>query len=150
MIPDSVSDRVLLFDPEDGSLVDDNFINGEGLFTTPINAIQVGEEIWVSDQVADSIFRFDLTGGLLGSIVDGLDNIRGMALVDDTVYVSNAGTTNNAPGEAVVTFDTEGNNLGFFITGDPYDIFAYNGELLINDINRDDDGGEDIDRYATP
>ncbi|MEO1619767.1 MAG: PEP-CTERM sorting domain-containing protein [Cyanobacteria bacterium J06632_3] len=147
MIPDSVGDRILLFDHEDGSLIDNNFINGEGLFTTPINAIQVGEEIWVSDQVADSIFRFNLTGGLLSSITGGLDNIRGMELVDGTVYVANAGTDNGAPGEAVVTFDTQGNNLGSFATGDPYDIFFYNGELLINDINSDSDGGEDIDRY---
>lgn len=149
MIPDSNSDRILLFDPIDGALVNDNFIDGAGLFSTPINAIQVNNEIWVSDQVADSIFRFDLGGGLLGSITSGLDNIRGMAFVDDIVYVSNAGAENNAPGdgEVVVTFDAQGNNLGFFDTGNPYDILAVNGELLINDINPNDEGGEDIDRY---
>ena len=149
MIPDSNSDRILLFDSFDGSLVDDNFIDGAGLFSTPINAIQVNEEIWVSDQVADSIFRFDLGGTLLSTINNGLDNIRGMALVGDTVYVANAGTENGAPGdgEVVITFDTQGNNLGFFDTGDPYDILEYNGELLINDINSEATGGEDIDRY---
>ncbi|MEO0825509.1 MAG: PEP-CTERM sorting domain-containing protein [Cyanobacteria bacterium J06639_16] len=149
MIPDSNSDRILLFDPFDGSLVNDNFIDGAGLFSTPLNAIQVNEEIWVSDQVADSIFRFDLSGGLINTISGGLDNIRGMAFVGDTVYVSNAGTNNGAPGdgEVVITFDTQGNNLGFFDTGDPYDILAYNGDLLINDINSDANGGEDIDRY---
>ena len=116
MIPDSNSDRILLFDPTNGALVDDNFIDGAGLFSTPINAIQVKDEIWVSDQVADSIFRFDLGGSLISSITEGLDNIRGMELVGDTVYVSNAGTENNAPGdgEVVVKFDAQGNNLGFF------------------------------------
>ena len=148
MIPDSQSDRVLLFDDSDGSLVNDNFIDGAGLFTTPLNAIQVNEEIWVSDQVADSIFRFDLQGNYKSAITGGLDNIRGMEFVDNKIYVSNSGTNNNAPGEAVVTFDTNGNNLGSFATGDPYDVLSYNGELLINDINRDDDGGEDIDRYS--
>ena len=59
MIPDSQSDRVLLFDPVDGSLVNDNFVDGTGLFTTPLNAIQVNQEIWVSDQVEDSYL--DLT-----------------------------------------------------------------------------------------
>ena len=42
MIPDSVSDRIVLFDPLDGSLIDDNFIDGSvdtglGIFQTPIN-----------------------------------------------------------------------------------------------------------------
>lgn len=149
MIPDSNSDRILLFDGNDGSLVDDNFIDGAGLFSTPLNAIQVNNEIWVSDQVADAIFRFDLNGDLLSTITGGLDNIRGMEFVNDTIYVANAGTDNGAPGdgEVVVTFDTAGNNLGFFDTGDPYDILAYNNELLINDINSESTGGEDIDRY---
>ena len=35
----------------------------------------------------------------------------------------------------------------FFDTGDPYDILAFDNGLLINDINTDADGGEDIDRY---
>ena len=149
MIPDSNSDRILLFDPFDGSLVDDNFIDGAGLFSTPLNAIQVNEEIWVSDQFADSIFRFDLSGTLISTIDNGLDNIRGMAFVGDTVYVSNASTGNGAPGdgEVVVTFDPQGNTLGFFDTGDPYDILEYDGGLLINDINSEALGGEDIDRY---
>ncbi|MEM1369348.1 MAG: hypothetical protein AAGG02_15335 [Cyanobacteria bacterium P01_H01_bin.15] len=149
LVPDSIRDRILLFDPFDGSLVDNNFIDGDGIFTTPLNAIQVNEEIWVSDLAADTIFRFDLKGQSLGSISGGLDNIRGMEFINDTVYVSNAGTNNGAPGdgEVVVTFDTQGNNTGFFDTGDPFDIFFFNGELLISDINRDSDGGEDIDRY---
>ncbi|MEM8828062.1 MAG: hypothetical protein AAGE96_01735 [Cyanobacteria bacterium P01_G01_bin.19] len=163
MIPDSVRDRILLFDANDGSLVDDNFIDGSdetglGIFTTPLNAIQVDDEIWVSDQVADSIFRFDLQGNYINRVddsdfdgdTDGLDNIRGIEFVDGLVYVSNSGDGNDAPGdgEVVVVFDTEGNNLGFFDTGDPFDIKAYNGELLITDVNRDSDGGEDIDRYS--
>ncbi|NEP63526.1 MAG: hypothetical protein F6K31_42625, partial [Symploca sp. SIO2G7] len=163
MIPDSVSDRILLFDPIDGALIDDNFIDGSvdtglGIFGTPINAIQVNQEIWVSDQVADALFRFDLQGTFLGVVgdgdgdgdTDGLDNIRGIEFINDLIYVANAGDGNNAPGdgEVVVVFDTQGNNLGFFDTGDPYDIRAYNGELLINDINSESDGGEDIDRYT--
>ncbi|MEL4896960.1 hypothetical protein [Crocosphaera sp. Alani8] len=59
------------------------------------------------------------------------------------VYVSNSGTENDAPGEGVVVFDPEGNNLGFFETGDPFDIRAYNGALLINNIDEDN-----IERYT--
>ncbi|NQZ61449.1 hypothetical protein, partial [Crocosphaera sp.] len=158
MIPDSVSDRIVLFDPLDGSLIDDNFIDGSvdtglGIFQTPINAIQVNREIWVSDQVADAIFRFDLSGNYLGIVNDsdndgtpeGLDNIRGIEFVNGLIYVSNSGTENGAPGDGsvVVVFDTDGNNLGFFDTGDPFDIRAYNGTLLISDIDEDN-----IDRYT--
>ncbi|MEL6351882.1 MAG: hypothetical protein AAFR58_08960 [Cyanobacteria bacterium J06627_28] len=163
MIPDSVSDRILLFDSIDGSLIDDNFIDGSedtglGIFRTPLNAIQVNQEIWVSDQVADALFRFDLQGEYLGVVgdadgdgdTDGLDNIRGIEFINGQIYVANSGDGNDAPGdgEVVVVFDPSGNNLGFFDTGDPYDIRAFNGELLISDVNRDSDGGEDIDRYS--
>ncbi|MEM9265564.1 MAG: hypothetical protein AAGA46_08580 [Cyanobacteria bacterium P01_F01_bin.13] len=163
MIPDSIRDRILLFNPTDGSLIDDNFIDGSiatglGIFRTPINAIQVDREIWVSDQVADAIFRFDLGGNYLGIVndanndgtPDGLDNIRGIEFANGLVYVSNSGTNNGAPGdgEVVVVFDAAGNNLGFFDTGNPYDIRAYNGSLLISDINSESSGGEDIDRYT--
>ena len=160
--PDSISDRILLFDPINGSLIDDNFIDGSetglGIFSTPINAIQVNREIWVSDQGANAIFRFDLKGSYLGVVsdadgdgdTDGLDNIRGIEFANGLIYVANSGTENNAPGdgEVVVVFDSEGNNLGFFDTGDPFDIRAYNGTLLVSDINSDSNGGEDIDRYT--
>jgi len=163
MIPDSVEDKILLFDPIDGSLVNDSFIDGSDetgldIFTTPLNAIQVEQEVWVSDQVGDALFRFDLKGNYLGIVsdgdgdgdTDGLDNIRGIEFIDGQVYVANSGSNNDVPGdgEVVVVFDPAGNNSGFFDTGDPYDIRAYNGELLINDVNRDSDGGEDIDRYS--
>ena len=113
MVPDSVSDRILLFDPVDGSLVNNNFIDGSedtglGIFSTPINAIQVDSEIWVSDQIADAIFRFDLQGSYLGVVgdndgdgdTDGLDNIRGIEYANGLIYVKNSVTDNDAPGNA--------------------------------------------------
>ncbi|MEM1426181.1 MAG: hypothetical protein AAGF75_06475 [Cyanobacteria bacterium P01_H01_bin.130] len=149
MVPDSISDRIVLLDANDGSLVDGNFIDGGDLFSTPFNAIQVENEIWVSDQVADSIFRYDLTGKFLGAIADGLDNVRGMEYVNGVVYVSNLGTV---PGtseqhEEVAMFDPQGNHLGCFRVGRAFDILFFKGELLINDIRRHQDGGENIDRY---
>ncbi len=158
MVPDSVSDRIFLFDPVNGSLVNDSFIDGAGLFSTPVNAVQVDKEIWVSDQIEDALFRYDLQGNYLGVVndndgdgdTDGLDNIRGIEYANGLIYVSNSGTDNDAPGdgEVVVVFDPSGNNLGFFDTGDPFDVRAYNGTLLVSDVNSDADGGEDIDRYT--
>ena len=37
-------------------------------FSTPKEAIQVGNEIWVSDQIEDAVFIFDLAGNYLGGI----------------------------------------------------------------------------------
>ncbi|MFG0242733.1 MAG: hypothetical protein ACF8R9_08120 [Phycisphaerales bacterium JB054] len=151
MVPESSNDRVMLFDAFDGSLITDNFIDlapqGAG---TPINAVQVGQEIWVSDQLADSIFRYSLDGSThLGTISGGMDNIRGFEVVGNTAYVSNAGTNNGAPGNGVVTIDVPSATInGFFVTGDsgvgsPFDVLTYNGNLLINDID-----GEDIDVFS--
>ncbi|MFG0260166.1 MAG: hypothetical protein ACF8LK_07405 [Phycisphaerales bacterium JB041] len=152
MVPESSNDRVMLFDAFDGSLITDNFIDlaPQGA-STPINAVQVGQEIWVSDQVADSIFRYSLDGSThLGTITGGMDNIRGFEVVGNTAYVSNSGSNNGAPGAGVVTIDTSSATInGFFVSGDvgdgdPFDVLAYNGGLLINDID-----GEDIDVFDT-
>ena len=146
VIPDSSNDIINTFDPFDGSLIQTNFINIGVLDksgSTPKDAIQVGNEIWVSDQLRDTVYRFNLGGGLIDSIFGGLDNIRGMEFANGTVYVSNSGTNNGAPGDAVVTFGTDGANTGFFTTGgDPFDILDRGDSIFINDI-----GGENIDIF---
>ncbi len=151
MVPDSTNDRVMLFDSFDGSLMNSNFIDlvpAGGM--TPINAVQVGEEIWISDQVADSIFRYSIDGSTqLGTITGGLDNIRGIEWVGNTVYVTNAGSNNGAPGQGIVTIDVGTETInGFFITGsngagNPFDVLDYFGNLLINDIAENE-----IDTYT--
>ena len=152
MVPESSNDRVMLFDAFDGSLITDNFIDlvpqGAG---TPINAVQAGQEIWVSDQIADSIFRYSLDGSThLGTITGGMDNIRGFEVVGNTAYVTNSGTGNGAPGDGIVTIDVSSATInGFFASGDtgagdPFDVLSYSGNLLVNDIS-----GEDIDVFST-
>lgn len=127
---------VLLINPEDGSIVDPEFIDLTPLNqATPKAIIQVDDEIWVSDQIEDAIFRFDIDGNFLSSISSGLDNIKGMAVVDDTeVWVTNAGSNNNAPGNSIVRFDIDGTNLGFFDTssvGSAFDIIDTGSEVYI-------------------
>lgn len=152
MVPESTNDRVMLFDSFDGSLITDNFIDlaPQGA-QTPINAVQVGDQIWVSDQLSDSVYRYSMDGtSHLGTITGGLDNIRGFEVVGNTVYMTNSGTNNGAPGDGIVTIDVPSASInGFFASGDngdgdPFDVLAYFGDLLINDI-----AGEDIDRHNT-
>jgi len=152
MVPDSTNQRVMLFSSADGTLLNNNFIDLTGAgAVTPINAAMIQDEIWVSDQVTDSIYRYTNDGTTqLGTITGAMDNIRGFAHVGDTVYVSNGGNGNGAPGAGLVTIDINSHNInGYFATGsngagDPFDVLDYFGNLLVNDI-----AGNDIDTFST-
>jgi len=152
MMPDSTNNRVVLFDATTGALVNSNyFAIPSG--TTPIHAMQVGNEIWISEQLGDKVSRYDLTGTPLGAIGPtfpggGLDNIRGMGLINNTVYVTNSGTANGAPGaNAVATFSTSGSFLGSFQTTgtapSPFGILAHGSGMLISSSS----GNDDIHRF---
>ncbi len=150
---DTGANRILTLSPTTGAVLNANFITDANSaatydFQTPRAAIQVGNEIWVSDQSPNinAIYRFDLGGSYLskiGGAAGGLSNVRGMRLIDGTVYVVNAGTTNGAPGIGIARYDTAGNSLGFFSTvttvgattvgSSPWDIASYNGRLLVSD-----------------
>lgn len=131
------SPNVLLLDAMTGDIVDPAFIiiQNPG---TPKGLIQVDNEIWITHQIGDRIDRYDLDGVFISSIVGGLDNIRGLGIVNNSeVWVANAGTQNGAPGNAIVRFDFSGNNLGFFMTTpeatSPFDVVDNgNGEVYIS------------------
>ena len=143
---ESTNKKVLLLDATNGSVINPAYIDLAAVgASTPIEALQVGSEIWVTDQLADSIFRFSLDGTThLGTITGGLDNMRGGAFDGTTFYVANSGTANGAPGPAVVMFSPAGANLGSFPVGDPFDVITFQGDLLIANIAADD-----LDRYTT-
>lgn len=128
---------VVLLDPDDGSVVDPTFIDLSPLSQgTPKDILQVDDEIWISDQIEDRIDRFDLTGAYLSTISGGLDNIKGMEVVNNSeVWLTNAGTQNGAPGDAIIRFDFDGNNLGSFATTGTdaaFDIIDVGGEVYIS------------------
>jgi MYXO-CTERM domain-containing protein len=148
-MPDSTNNRLVLFDPFNGAVINPNFFALAG--GTPIHAIEVGGEIWVSEQIGDRISRWGMDGSFLGAIgggtSGGLDNIRGMALVGSTVYVTNAGTANGAPGGAVVMFNTSGALMGSFATpnaASPFALLPQGGSLLVASST----AADDIHRYS--
>ncbi len=128
---------VILIDPADGTILDPSFID-----LTPQNQnlpkaiIKVGDELWISDQNADSIYRYDLSGNFLSTITGGMDNIKGMAVVNNNeVWLTNANSNNGAPGDALIRFDFAGNNLGFYDTtasGSAFDIVDTGTEVLVS------------------
>jgi hypothetical protein len=142
VVPDSSNDILVTFNPFDGSLIDSNFATiGAG---TPKHPLQVGDEIWVSNQLTDQIDRFDFSGTLISSITGGLDNIKGMAVVGSEVWVTNAGSNNGAPGNAIVKIDiATGSINGFTPTdGSLFDVVSYQGQVLGGNI-----GNENLEFY---
>jgi len=136
------SPYVLLLDQNTGTVIDPSFIDLTPLNPgTPKAIKQVGDELWITDQIRDRIDRFDLDGNYIstigGIVIDGgLDNIKGLSVINNTeVWVTNAGTNNGAPGNSIIRFDFDGNNLGFFPTGSDssFDIIDNgNGEVYIS------------------
>jgi hypothetical protein len=138
---DSTNDGVSLFDAQTGALVQQNFIDlvavGAG---TPKHALQVGNQIWVSDQIRDTIYQFDLTGSFVGQIgTAGLDNIKGMEVVGNQVWVTNAGTNNGAPGDSIVFIDIASQTIAGSVgtNGSLFDLIHYQGQLLGSNITRE-------------
>lgn len=135
LIPESSNDTVGMYDPYDGTYLGD-LIDGAGLFSTPINAV-LGPDgnIYVSDQVADSVFRYDAQGNYIDTFVSGYNNIRGIDFRGDHLFVTSGD-------DYVAEFDSAGNFVGNFIEdgSDPFDIFFLDdGRSLLANIQGTDD-----------
>lgn len=152
---------VVSLDSETGAIVNSQAIDMTALNTsTPKGVKQVGEEIWVTDQNTDMIYRFEIDGTHLGGISTGLDNIKGLEVIDNSeVWVTNAGTANGAPGTAIVRLDMSGNNLGSYSTGtnSAFDVLDVgNDQVFISFINENspierwDYDGNFIDNVVAP
>lgn len=147
MIPDSgAGDRIMLFSEADGSLIDLNWLTDAGAvgwsFTTPKEAMVVGNEIWVSDQIADAVHRFDMSRNFLSSItahpVSGnLDNIRGFGFDGSKMYLSVF--TSDTARRGVAVYNSAGVPTGFFqnTTSSYFDVAPFMGDLLITNSNTD-------------
>lgn len=144
MIADSGSDRVSLFNSFDGSIIDLDWLTDIGAvgwaFSTPKEAVVVGGELWVADQVTDAIHRFSMgSHSFLGSVTTGvggvtLDNLRSLG-TDGSSRVwltTDGGSVTNT----VTTYDFSGNALSSFVvaaTSSPFDAEMWNGNLLVTD-----------------
>jgi hypothetical protein len=164
MIPDSgTGDRIMLFDGFNGSLIDANWITDTAqpfVFTTPKEAAVVGNEIWVSDQVADAVHRFDLSRNFLGSITNDasgntLDNLRGFGYDGTTVYLTRFHGTATLRGVVTINAATA-TPTGFFAIGtnSVFDAQPFQSDLLIsnsttNNIERWTPAGAFVNNFAT-
>ncbi|XHC24909.1 MAG: hypothetical protein ACFHWZ_08265 [Phycisphaerales bacterium] len=138
VVPDSSNDILVTFSPFDGSLINSNFATIGG--GTPKHALQVGNEIWVSNQLTDQVDRFTLNGAFVSSIVGGLDNIKGMEVVGNEVWVTNAGSNNGAPGNSIVKIDIGSATISGSspTSGSLFDVINYQGQVLGTNITSED------------
>jgi hypothetical protein len=146
---DSSNDRVVLLDAATGDVLNGAFITdaNDSLtydFQTPRGITQVGNEVWVTEQLGNAIYRFAMPASpsefatYVGRIVTGVDNVRGINFINGKVYVANAGNSNGAPGPAILVFNPDGSFDSSFPTIDPYDVIGWDGKLMVTDINNDD------------
>jgi hypothetical protein len=127
--------KVVLFDYEDGTLAFDDFFDLTAYDAgTMKHVIRVGDEFWVSDQTKDRVHRLDIDGNLLGQIgaTGGLDNLRGMRIIGDHVWLANAGSQNGAPGNSIIQLSMTGEILGNYpITGSPWSFLPYGADNVL-------------------
>ncbi len=136
MVTDTSNKAVVLVDAATATVVNSQFItqgsSGTYNFQVPIEALQVNGDIWVADQVSDQLIRFDIFGNWINTVNTGLDNVRGLTYANGKIYVVNNGTANGAPGKRIIVFNLNGELQSNFVTGDLFDVTAYNGELLVS------------------
>jgi hypothetical protein len=147
LIPDSTTDRVMAFDPQNGEPLDLDFVPADTTnLETPINAILTpdGLSVLVSDQIEDDVLEYDLDGNFVGIYAGNntaqLDNILGINFRENgNLLVSVTGGANQ---DTVAEFDTNGGYLGNFITvgagglDGPFDVYPRAGtDWLVSSIN---------------
>lgn len=146
MVADSTGDRIALFDAFDGSIINLDWLSDAGAvgwqFSTPKEAVVIGSELWVADQIEDSILRFDMgSHNFLGAINTGvggvaLDNLRSLGTDGSSrVWLT---TDGGAVTDTITQFDFSGSAVSSFtIAGSsPFDAeLRANGNLLVTDTN---------------
>jgi hypothetical protein len=138
LIPDWTGDRVCAFSPVDGSLINANFIpTNTTLFDSPKHALPTPlGTILVSDQLKDAIHEFDGFGNYIRTIanltINGIDNIRGMAIREGKLYVTvGSGTYENT----IQRFNLDGTGQETFIGANldsPFAIYFRENDMLIS------------------
>ena len=170
LMPESGNEKVIAFDPADGSLIDEFFFPGDEVnLTTPIQVIWnfFGTSFLISDQLKRLVQQYSIDGDfeqtfapIGGEDQDILSNIRGIYMKPDgTLLVTVAGGANT---NSIASFDVDGEYLGNFVDNNagglngPWSIVyrADMNDYLItasgsNGIHRYDADGDFIEMFAT-
>jgi DUF4097 and DUF4098 domain-containing protein YvlB len=169
LIPESTNDRIMAFSAINGDTINLDFIfphNTNDTLNLPIDALhhRIHNSLVVSDQVNDIVQEFDSVGIFQGTyaptdtIIEILDNIRGMAFHPNTNLLVTVGSGINE--DAIVEFDFFGKYKRNFIKPDdtimnsPFDILPRINDVLVsaitsNGIHKYDINGIFMNDFAT-
>ena len=142
LVPNSSTDNVWAFSPFDGMLIDNDFVPDNNVLATPTTAIDSGRgTILVSDQISDGVFEYNYDGSYVGVFADandGLDNVRGITVYQNQLYVANQGNTGGL-GSTVQRFDMDGTNQTTWASGidSPWWIEFRSGDVLVSNSGTD-------------
>jgi hypothetical protein len=147
MVVDSLSDRVLLVNEFDGSIINASFITDSTRFSTIVNAVSSGPNtVFISDQVANAVFEYSTSGTYLRTVVssaaNNVSNIRGIAVQNNRLYVTVAGGTYT---NTVQSFRLDGTDQQTFIStklDSPWDVYFRGNDVLVSN-----SGSDDIERF---
>ncbi len=124
LVLNSSTDVVYKLNATDGTIIDPAFITLPS--GTPKGITQVDDKIWIADQVNDDIYIYNLDGtphSTLDGTVVNLDNIRGLNVVNNEVWVTNAGSGNGATANSIRRFTKAGVPIGSYPTvSSPFDV----------------------------
>jgi len=133
LVPDAAGDRLMAFNAENGSVVDPNFVvlGGTAMppVVTPVDVLQVGFELWITDSGSSSIYRYDSSGTqFLGTVGDGHSALSGIAWANGHIWV-----TSGNPAIGLREYDESGVLLSTVVTGiGAIDVLDFGGELLVS------------------
>ena len=128
-VMNSSTKQVLQLSALDGSVVNLSYIDTSPQSPGTIKGIaQIDDKIWITDQTQDRIYIYSNSGSYESTITGGLDNIRGLNVVNNEVWVANEGSNNGATANSVVRFSKAGVLLGSYPTIlSPFDAFDIGG-----------------------
>ena len=107
--------KVLQLSSSDGSLINANFIDLTSQNTGTIKGVaQVNDKIWITDQTNDKVYIYDVAGNYVSSITTALDNLRGVNIVNNEVWVANDGGGNGATADSIMRYTTAGTFIGMY------------------------------------
>ena len=148
LIPDSAGDKIWAFDPYDGSLLADDYIPDDGRLIQPISVTDSGYgTLLISDEIADAVFEYAVTGKLLRVVADaadGLDALQGITVRYGSAYV---GSRTSRSIFEIDLFDG-GISVWAANVGTPRDIVFRAKDALITNSDSEANGGENIERYG--
>ncbi len=131
----SDSKTIVLLNAEDGSIISDDYFDLSSFdLGTVKHVIRVGDELWISDQTKDRVHRLDFEGNYLGAVGEsgGMDNLRGIRIINDEVWVANSGSQNGAPGNSVIRVGMDGEIIGsFLLPGSPWSFLPYQTDKVL-------------------